>query len=146
VESRAAWLIGVTLTIAGTMIAWLAWQHPKSPPPPPPGNGSVAALLPQGNANTPSTGASFFDAVVLEPSGSVAHVYQAPSVSSAIVGNLGNGTRIQILCTVQGDPVTSDSTSYYTSSLWDKIATGYIPDANVSTGTSQPTMPNCSNS
>jgi hypothetical protein len=68
-KARVAWLIGIALTIAGTIIAWLAWQHPRSPPSPPSGNGSAAAFVPRGNTTTPSTGVSFFDTVVLEPPG-----------------------------------------------------------------------------
>jgi hypothetical protein len=68
------------------------------------------------------------------------YVFQVPSLNSTVTAELSNGQSVQIQCTVQGQVVSDNGD---TSSLWDKVDTGYIPDVNVYTGTNQPTMPNC---
>jgi hypothetical protein len=73
--------------------------------------------------------------------GGIAYIYQFPSLAASPVGALRDGTIISILCTTQGDTVTRiDGVS---SSLWDRIDQGYMPDVNVFTNTNQAIMPNC---
>jgi len=76
-------------------------------------------------------------------SGYTAHVFELPSLESAWVTELPDGTKVHIQCTAQGEAVTSDVTGY-TSSLWDYTSDGgFLPDAVVNTGTDQATMPSC---
>lgn len=80
---------------------------------------------------------------VMVPDGYTAYVMEAPFDGAAVVTSLPNGTTVQIVCTAQGDSVTSPLTGY-TSSLWNgTMDGGFIPDVYVDTGTVQPTMPNC---
>ncbi|MEU6790308.1 hypothetical protein ABZ907_01300 [Nonomuraea wenchangensis] len=77
---------------------------------------------------------------IMMPPGYGAYVYEAPFLNTPIVAQLPAGTSVSIICTVQGDTVTSNGS---TSSLWNRIDQGYIPDVNVDTGTRQATMPTC---
>lgn len=49
---------------------------------------------------------------------------------------------MRIYCTVYGDYMTNPGTGYQ-SNLWDRIDSGYVPDAYLYTGTNAPTMPSC---
>ncbi|HXP55325.1 MAG TPA: hypothetical protein VN847_10230 [Streptosporangiaceae bacterium] len=70
------------------------------------------------------------------------YVFSQPSLSSARIGEVTEGTTIGILCTAQGDVVTRPDTGQQ-SSLWDGTSDGYIPDVYVDTGTNQATMGEC---
>ena len=67
---------------------------------------------------------------------------------SSIVAELSDGQSVDILCTMQGESVTSEINGY-TSSLWNGVSigggdtVGFVPDVYVGTPTYQPTMPNC---
>lgn len=78
---------------------------------------------------------------VIAPAGYRAHIYSRPDLQSHTAGALSDGTAVQIRCTIQGGPATNSDRK--TSSLWDKIDGGYLPDVVVATGTDQPTMPSC---
>ncbi|WP_158886837.1 hypothetical protein [Amycolatopsis anabasis] len=75
------------------------------------------------------------------PPGLTARVFQYPSLSAPILGELANGTSVWIRCTAQGDVVQRPDG--FTSSLWNRIDQGFVPDVAVDTGTNQATMPNC---
>jgi hypothetical protein len=64
------------------------------------------------------------------------YVYQLPSLGAATVGNLSTGAQVKILCTAQGDVVVryADGAS---SSLWDFVGIGFVPDIAIETGTNQ---------
>jgi hypothetical protein len=74
--------------------------------------------------------------------GGTLHVRTAPSLSAPIVGNLGDGTKINILCQTRGDQVVG-------STMWDKInspVAGYVADWYTSTpGVNVPSsgLPEC---
>ena len=57
------------------------------------------------------------------------------------VGEISNGTSVQIICTVQGPAVANGDT------LWDKVVynsgSAYISDFYVYTGSNQAVMPAC---
>jgi hypothetical protein len=71
-----------------------------------------------------------------------ANVHQSPALDSTAVGQLEAGTPVEILCTAQGDTVTRTADGV-TSSLWDRISAGYVPDVAIDTGTDQATMGPC---
>jgi SH3 domain-containing protein len=79
--------------------------------------------------------------IISVPEGQVARVFAEPSLSSTVVTTLPKGTKVEVLCTAQGDTVASDSGAV--SSLWDKTQYGYLPDVNVYTGTDQAVAPSC---
>jgi hypothetical protein len=70
------------------------------------------------------------------------HVRTAPSLSAPIVGNLGDGTTINILCQTRGDQVAG-------STMWDKInspVVGYVSDWYTTTpviNNPSPGLPEC---
>jgi hypothetical protein len=74
------------------------------------------------------------------PAGYNANVYNNPSLNAIVVAEIGNGQTVQIRCTIQGQVVTDNGQS---SSLWDYIGGGYLPDVNIFTNTNQPVAPNC---
>jgi hypothetical protein len=76
------------------------------------------------------------------PPGQYTAVRSAPSVSAAVVGQLPSGASVRIKCTAYGDYVVNPVNGYG-SNLWNKIESGYVPDAHVYTGTNNPTMPAC---
>jgi hypothetical protein len=74
--------------------------------------------------------------------GGTLHVRTAPSLSAPIVGNLGDGTTINILCQTRGDQVVG-------STMWDKIDSpivGYVADWYTTTpvvNNPSPGLPEC---
>jgi hypothetical protein len=109
----------------------------------------VAVIFGIQGADTPTAGADptttasspQSQGIILPVSGeSGAPVFESSSTSSVVQGVLAAGVRVEILCTVQGDTVTGPGG---TSSLWDRISSGYIPDSLIETGTNQATMPSC---
>jgi hypothetical protein len=56
---------------------------------------------------------------------SVLHIRQAPDTSSAIVGRLPRGSRIQVKCQLTGTTVDGNN-------LWDQIGAGFVSDRFVS--------------
>lgn len=70
------------------------------------------------------------------------HVRTAPSLSAPIVGNLSDGTTINILCQTRGDQVVG-------STMWDKInspVVGYVADWYTTTpvvNNPSPGLPEC---
>lgn len=86
-------------------------------------------------------GSSFGSIVV--PTGTTALVFELPSTGSDVITELPAGTGVEIVCTVQGETMTSPVTGA-TSSLWNGTTDGgFVPDVLVDTGTDQPTAPNC---
>jgi hypothetical protein len=71
----------------------------------------------------------------------VALVHEGQWLTTPVTARLVRGTRVRIYCTVQGGLVTGPAG--HQSTLWDKIDFGYIPDADVNTGTRQPVRGNC---
>jgi hypothetical protein len=89
-----------------------------------------------------------YPAKVMATPGYNVYLFEGPSLSASYVTDapdgLQNGQAVEILCTMQGDPVTFAG---YTSSLWNGVSVGngvvgFIPDAHLDTPV-QPTMPNC---
>jgi hypothetical protein len=75
--------------------------------------------------------------------GYTAYVFASPYLDSPLLAELDDGTAVYIVCTAQGDAVTSPLTGY-TSSLWNYTTDGgFLPDAVVDTGTNQAMMPSC---
>jgi hypothetical protein len=67
-------------------------------------------------------------------------VRSGPGTGYAAVGSVANGAAVRITCQVRGAPVSG---TYGTSTLWDRIAGGYVSDAYVSTGSDGQVTPTC---
>jgi hypothetical protein len=97
---------------------------------------------PGGSTTAPSACAcNTATGIVWLPTSMIEYVRSGPSLTAQAVTSVRGGTRIQILCTIYGDSVHNRQGQV--SALWDKIQTGYVPDVDVNTGTTQPTMPAC---
>lgn len=95
----------------------------------------------QASASASDSAVAVAAGIVQVASGGDAYIYEFPSTGAPTVGQLTNGAGVTILCTVQG--TTVQRSDGVTSSLWDRIDQGYIPDVNVYTGTDQPVTPGC---
>ncbi len=62
------------------------------------------------------------------------------STNTSAVGSVADGATVRITCQKRGQSVTG---TYGTSTLWDKIGTGFVADAYVSTGSDGQVAPNC---
>lgn len=62
------------------------------------------------------------------------------STSTAAVGSVSDGATVRITCQKRGQSISG---TYGTSTLWDKIGTGYVSDAYVSTGSDGQVAPTC---
>lgn len=129
-------VLALVLVIGAGVGSWIAiaqGRHSRDVIPTP-------TTAPPSILNSGSSQPQPFPATVSVPSGQVANVYANPTADSTILGTLGNGNSVLILCTTQGEVVTGNG---HSSGLWDNTKYGYIPDVNVYTGTDQPTMPSC---
>ena len=73
-------------------------------------------------------------------SGIPLHERSAPSLTATIIGSVADGSYVTIHCQKRGGSVTG---TYGTSTLWDKIGTGYVSDAYVATGSDGQVAPTC---
>ena len=66
----------------------------------------------------------------------VTYLYQFPALSAPTTGMLPIGAQVKIYCTAQGELVTryADGAS---STLWNWVGNGYVPDIAIDTGTDQ---------
>jgi len=117
---------------AGETTPGAAPSQPEQPAPPP------APPAPSSEqTDQPAVGYVYVGA------GHTAYVFELPYLDSTLVTELTDGTQVEIVCTAQGDSVTSPVTGY-TSSLWNYTTDGgFLPDALVDTGTNQASMPSC---
>jgi hypothetical protein len=87
-------------------------------------------------------------APVVAPDGYTIYLFSDVDTNSSVVTDLPDGQQVTILCTMQGESVSS-MINGHASSLWDGVSVGsgntvgFIPDVYVGTPTYQPTMPNC---
>ena len=94
---------------------------------------------------TPTTSAAV-GFVHVSTGGISAYVYRAPveDPMMAHIGELSNGTQVQIVCTQQGPAQTG---SNGTSTLWDKVvynsSYGFLNDAEVNTNSDQAVAGTC---
>lgn len=128
--------VGAVAAVAAIIVGLLSQRAPDNPPPPPT---SPPTASPAGSIATTQPSAAI-GTIIVQP-GNVAQVFATPSTIAAVVSTLSNGTSVRIICTVQSEVVTANNSS---SSLWDRIEIGYVPDVNIYTGTNEPTMPSCS--
>lgn len=70
------------------------------------------------------------------------YVFEYPALAAPVVGQMPVGTPVEIYCTAQGEVVTryADGVS---SSLWNFVGTGFVPDIAIDTGTAQAVAGSC---
>jgi hypothetical protein len=106
---------------------------------------AAAPAEPSGSAHGESVVSTSVQAPVQPALGEViaaVNIYELPYLGAAVVGHLESGAVVEILCTAQGDAVSRRSDGV-TSSLWNGVSGGYVPDVLIDTGTDQATMGNC---
>lgn len=103
--------------------------------------GGVAALY-YGTKNYTSQNGCATTGVVgrINTGGDPLAMHADASTTSAVVGTVAHAATVTITCQKRGQSVTG---TYGTSTLWDKIGAGYVPDAFVSTGSDGQVAPTC---
>jgi hypothetical protein len=99
---------------------------------------AVKAKWQQSSQGTSNGGAGVSGRV--NTSGAPLTIRAGASTGSAAVGSVADGAYVTITCQRVGQAVSG---TYGTSSLWDKIAGGYVSDAYVSTGSDGRVAPDC---
>jgi Peptidase family M23 len=72
--------------------------------------------------------------------GAALTIRAAATMTSAAVGTVADQATVTITCQKVGESVAG---TYGTSTLWDKIGAGFVPDAFVSTGSDGQVAPTC---
>jgi hypothetical protein len=72
---------------------------------------------------------------IVVPAGYQEVVRESPSTTAPIVRYLANATSVVITCTAEGSPAMGPNG--HISTLWDRIDGGFVPDADVETGTNE---------
>lgn len=71
-------------------------------------------------------------------------VMSAPSTGAATLSQLAAGAIVSFACYTAGSAVTGP---YGTETAWDRLGSGgFVPDADIFTGSNSPTVPQCSTS
>jgi hypothetical protein len=73
-------------------------------------------------------------------SGAALTIRAGASTSTSAVGSVADGAYVTISCQKHGQSISG---TYGTSSLWDKIGSGYVADAYVATGSDGQVAPTC---
>ncbi|QQQ77944.1 peptidoglycan DD-metalloendopeptidase family protein [Saccharothrix sp. 6-C] len=87
-----------------------------------------------------SCGTSGVTGTVGTDSGAAVTIRSGPGTQYAAVGSVASGATVTISCQAKGETITG---KYGTTSLWDKIGSGYISDAYVYTGSDGQVAPSC---
>ncbi len=74
------------------------------------------------------------------PSGTPLNLRAGPGTGYAAIGSLADGARVTITCQKVGQKVTG---TFGSSTLWDRVGSGYVSDAYVYTGVDGRVAPNC---
>ncbi len=105
-------------------------------------NGSTALYFATKNYTSQNKCGTGGGAVVgrVNTAGAALTVRATASTSAAAVGSVADGAQVTITCQKRGESVTG---TYGTSTLWDRVAGGFIADAYVSTGSDGQVAPTC---
>jgi hypothetical protein len=110
----------------------------------------IAVVVPGAWMHFSGSGANGFHAFILGPTGAAVH--QGPTAASEQVGDLPSNAGVVVVCTRTGDPVVGPRRGggTLTTRIWDKVrpdgtsdVLGFVPDALVKTGTTNPVAPVC---
>ncbi len=76
----------------------------------------------------------------INTSGAALTIRAGASTSTAAIGSVSDGAYVTIRCQAYGKAISG---TYGTSTLWDKIGTGFVADAYVATGSDGRVAPLC---
>lgn len=125
-----SWLVGRNGLVSNTIYKWHTFSAlAKS---------VVKSKFAQSSYGT-SNGGSGVSARV-NTAGAPLTIRAAASSSSTAIGSVADGAYVTIHCQKYGQSVSG---TYGTSTLWDKIGTGYVADAYVATGSDGRVAPLC---
>jgi hypothetical protein len=99
---------------------------------------AVKAKFSQSSSGTTNGGAGV--GARINTAGSALTIRAGASTSTAAIGAVSDGAYVTISCQKVGQTVTG---TYGTSTLWDKIGTGFVADAYVATGSDGRVAPLC---
>jgi uncharacterized protein YraI len=125
-----SWLVGRNGLVSNTTYKWHAFSAAAK--------STVKAKFAQSKSGTTNGGSGF--AARINTSGAPLTIRAGASTSTAAVGSVADGAAVTISCQKVGQSVTG---TYGTSKLWDKIGSGFVADAYVSTGSDGRVAPDC---
>jgi hypothetical protein len=125
-----SWLVGRNGLVSNTIYKWHTFSALAK---------SVVKSKFAQSAYGTTNGSSGVSARV-NTSGTPLTIRASASTSATAVGSVADGAYITISCQKYGQSVTG---TYGTSTLWDKIGSGYVADAYVATGSDGRVAPLC---
>ncbi|MEJ7596433.1 MAG: hypothetical protein WKG01_00875 [Kofleriaceae bacterium] len=125
-----SWMVGRNGLVSNTIYKWHTFSGTAKQ--------TVKAKFAQSGSGTSNGGGGF--PARINTSGAPLTIRAGASTSSAAIGSVADGAFVSISCQKTGQSVTG---TYGTSTLWDKIGTGFVADAYVSTGSDGRVAPNC---
>jgi hypothetical protein len=148
-------VVGSALVLFAVLVDLGHAEADASKPSPSPSTAPVpqgtTAPAPTSERSAPSSATPHTDSVpvtapIVAGTGYTVNLFADSSLSASVLEQLPDGYLVSIICTTQGDAVTSDLTGV-TSSLWNGVSAGgvlgFVPDVYTGTPTYQPVMPNC---
>jgi hypothetical protein len=125
-----SWLVGRNGLVSNTVYRWHTFSAAA--------RSTVKSKFAQSQGGTTNGGSGFSARV--NTSGAPLTIRSGATSSSTAVGSVADGASITISCQKVGQSVTG---TYGTTTLWDKIGSGYVSDAYVSTGSDGRVAPDC---
>lgn len=125
-----SWLVGRNGLVSNTLYKWHTFSAAA--------RSTVKAKFAQSAGGTTNGGSGF--AARINTSGAPLTIRAGASTATAAIGSIADGATVTIKCQKIGQAVSG---TYGTSKLWDKIGTGYVADAYVSTGSDGRVAPDC---
>jgi hypothetical protein len=125
-----SWLVGRNGLVSNTLYKWHSFSAKAKQ--------VVKAKFAQSNSGTTNGGSGVSGRI--NTSGAPLTIRAGASTNTAAIGSVADGAYVTIKCQTYGQSVSG---TYGTSKLWDKIGSGYIADAYVSTGSDGRIAPLC---
>lgn len=125
-----SWLAGRNGLVSNTIYRWHTFSAAAK--------NAVTAKYAASNSGTTNGGSGYQGRI--NTAGAPLTIRAGATSSSAAIGSVADGAYVTITCQQTGQSVTG---TYGTSRLWDKIGTGYVSDAYVSTGSDGRVAPDC---
>jgi hypothetical protein len=125
-----SWLVGRNGLVSNRVYTWHTFSQTARQ--------TVQGKFNQSQEGTTNGGAGATGRI--NTSGAPLTIRAGASTSTSAVGSVADGAYVTITCQKSGQSISG---TYGTSSLWDKIAGGYVADAYVSTGSDGRVAPDC---
>lgn len=125
-----SWLAGRNGLVSNTTYKWHKFSASAK--------ATVKAKYAMSKSGTTNGGAGVSGRV--NTNGTPLNVRKGVTLSSSIVGSLADGAYVTITCQKRGASVHG---TYGTTTLWDKVGSGYVSDAYISTGSDGQVAPTC---